>query len=145
MPYKSLVITPSKYSEQQTAKVSQFYRGFSTVDNTKTDSRLYDFDLIRQDLLNEFNVRQSERVMMPGFGCVIWDLLFEPFTDAIKTKISDDITRIVTADPRVNVIEVNVASQEYGMLVELTLFFDDVNKTEVIKLAFDKQTGLTVS
>lgn len=144
MPYKSIVINPPKYNEFHSEKQSQFYKGFSTVDTTKTDSRLYDFDLIKQDLLNQFNVRKNERVMNPNFGTIIWDALFEPFTDAIKQEIIDDVTRIVTADPRAQTLEVNVFEQEYGMMLEITMMINNTDQSETLKLNFDKSTGLSV-
>jgi hypothetical protein len=94
MPYVGKVITPVQYNERHTVKKSQFYKGFSTVDPTRADSRLYDYDLLKQDLFNQFNIRRNERVMDPTFGTIIWDLLFEPFTDSVKSQIIDDVTKI---------------------------------------------------
>jgi phage baseplate assembly protein W len=144
MTYKSLVITPVKYSENTTFKKSQFYKGFSTVDETAADSRLYDYELIKQDILNQFNVRKNERVMNPNFGTVIWDLLFEPFTETTKQQIAEDVTRIVTSDPRASALSINVIEQEYGMLLEITLLFKGTDQTDQLKVSFDKSAGLSV-
>ena len=144
MTYKSLVITPVKYSERNSIKKSQFYKGFSTVDESAADSRLYDYDLIKQDILNQFNVRKNERVMNPNFGTVVWDLLFEPFTETVKQQIAEDVTRIVTSDPRALALNVNVIEQEYGMLLEITLLYTGTDQTEQLKIEFDKQAGLSV-
>jgi phage baseplate assembly protein W len=144
MTYKSLVITPVKYSENNTFKKSQFYKGFSTVDETAADSRLYDYELIKQDILNQFNIRKNERVMNPNFGTVIWDLLFEPFTETTKQQIAEDVTRIVTSDPRASALSINVIEQEYGMLLEITLLFKGTDQTDQMKVSFDKSAGLSV-
>ena len=56
------------------------YKGFSTLNSGAEHYSLYDFELIKQDLLNHFYIRQGERLMNPEFGTVIWDLLFEPMT-----------------------------------------------------------------
>ena len=53
------------------------YRGFSTLVNAKK-YRLTDFELVKQDLINHFNIRKGEKLMKPDFGTVIWDMLFEP-------------------------------------------------------------------
>jgi phage baseplate assembly protein W len=141
MPYVSKVITPIQYSEQHTDQRSQFYKGFSTVNPYKVDTRIYDYELVKQDLLNQFNTRKGERVMNPNYGTVIWDLLFEPFTDSVKRQITDDITNIVTADPRANATDINVIEQEYGMLLEITMVYADSDQTDVLKVNFDKSSG----
>jgi phage baseplate assembly protein W len=143
MPYVGKVITPVQYNERHTIKQSQFYKGFSTVDPSRSDSRLYDYELLKQDLFNQFNVRKNERVMNPNFGTIIWDLIFEPFTDNIKSQIIDDVTRIVSNDPRIKTISANIAEQEYGILLEITLVFKDSDQSENIKFSFNKTTGLT--
>jgi len=144
MTYKSLVITPVKYSDRNTVKKSQFYKGFSTIDETSADSRLYDYDLIKQDLLNQFNTRKNERVMNPNFGTVIWDLLFEPFTEAVKAQIAEDVTRVVSSDPRAIPLSINVIEQENGMLLEITMLYKGTDQTDQLKVSFDKQAGLNV-
>jgi phage baseplate assembly protein W len=144
MAYVSKVIKPVQYIDQNAAKKSQFYKGFSTVDSTQADVKIYDYDLIKQDLLNQFNIRKGERVMNPEFGTIIWDLLFEPFTDDIKTQITDDITAIVTSDPRANATSINVIEQEYGMLLEITMVYSDADQSDVLKVSFDKQTGASL-
>jgi phage baseplate assembly protein W len=144
MTYKNLNIKPTQYSETQTVKQSQFYRGFSTVDPLARDVRLYDFDLIKQDILNQFSIRKNERVMQPNFGTVIWDSIFEPFTDAVKTEIAQDVTRIANSDPRVNATLVNIIEQDFGMLLELTLVYVGTDQTAQMTLTFDKNAGLSV-
>lgn len=145
MAYKSLEITPTQYNQGFTEQKSQFYKGFSTVDPTASDVKLYDNALIRQDILNQFNVRQGERVMMPKFGTIIWDLLYDPLTDATKSKIAADVTRIVTSDPRAQCSQIDIVQAEYGLLLEITLIYVNTNQSDTIKLGFDKSIGLTAS
>ena len=47
----------------------------------------YDFELIKQDLINHFHIRQGEKLSDPGFGTIIWDMLFEPFTSDVQDAI----------------------------------------------------------
>ena len=46
------------------------YKGFSTVGRNQK-FRLTDFDLVKQDLINHFNIRKGEKLMNPNFGTVI--------------------------------------------------------------------------
>lgn len=142
MPIKSLEITPAEYSSQHTSKKSQFYVGYSTVGNDSTNSKVYDFELIKRDILNQFNTRKGERVMNPQFGTIIWDILFEPFTSDVKSLISQDIKRICSEDPRAVPIQLDIDEQEYGMLLEVTLQYVGTDKTESMRLTFDKNIGL---
>jgi phage baseplate assembly protein W len=143
MPYKNIEITPAKYSPTQFKSKTQVYSGYSTVNsNTLGTTKLYDFNLIKQDIINQFNTRQGERVMNPTFGTIIWSLIFEPFTDDIKQAIVDDITRICNSDPRVVPTQIDLNEQEYGILLELTLTTVGTNQVGNMRLAFDKNVGL---
>ena len=144
MAYKNIEINPPQFNIQHTSKESQFYVGYSTVDPSATNTKLYDFDLIKQDLLNQFNTRKGERVMNPEFGTIIWNLIFEPFTVDVKQAISDDVNRICSADPRIVPIQINLTEQDYGMMLEVTLKYVGTDQTGTMKLSFDAESGLTV-
>ncbi len=58
--------------------MATIFRGFSTVDKVKAPFALSDMDLVKRDLLNEFNNRKGERVMRQNFGCIVWELLMNP-------------------------------------------------------------------
>jgi len=141
MPYVNLTINPTQYSAGYTNQQTQIYKGFSTINNT-SNSALYDYDLIKQDIINQFNVSRGERVMRPDYGTVIWSLLFEPFTSAIKDQIIADVTRIANSDPRANALQIDIIEQEYGILLEVTLEYSGSDQTDVLKLSFDNNIGL---
>lgn len=142
MPYKNIELNPPQYTNSHTIKKSQFYVGYSTQSIT---TKIYDFDLVKQDIINHFNTRKGERVMNPTFGTIIWDILFEPFTPEIKLAVSDDISKICNSDPRAVPIQININEQDYGLLLEITLLFVATNQTSNMKLTFDKNSGLTTS
>ena len=142
MAYKNIVITPANLNNVTTQQNSQFYKGFSTVDDTTTNVKLYDFELIKQDILNQFNTRRGERVMNPAFGSIIWDLIYEPLTPNVKQQISSDIDRILNSDPRVIPTLVNIVEQDYGFLLEITLAYKGTDVSDSMVLSFDKRVGL---
>lgn len=144
MPYKNLEITPSNYNSQHTQRLSQFYRGFSTVDSTNYGAKLYDFDLIKQDILNHFNTRKGSRVMNPTFGTIIWDLIMEPLTEQIKELLQQDIVTICSFDPRVYPLQIDINEFEQGYLVEITLAMKNTDQSTNLKLIFDQKIGLRV-
>ena len=118
------------------------YRGFSTVDVNKEGFAKYDFDIIKQDLINHFHIRQGEKISDPKFGTIIWDLLFEPFTVEIQEAIIDNVTEIVNYDPRINVEDIVVDTYEQGITVECTLTFLPYSITEQLRFKFDQANGL---
>jgi phage baseplate assembly protein W len=144
MPYKNIEITVDNYNSQRTSAFSQFYRGFSTVDPINYGGKLYDFDLVKQDILNQFNTRKGERLMNPAFGTIIWDLLMEPLTEEVSNLLIADINEIVGADPRVYPTQIELNEYEQGFIVELTLNLKNTNQSSTLRLAFDQSVGLQV-
>lgn len=142
MAYKNIIITPPNLQNVTTKKTSQFYKGFSTVDENSKNVKLFDQEIIKQDILNQFNTRKGERVMNPNFGSVIWDLIYEPLTPAVKQQISSDIDRILASEPRVVPTLVNIVEQDYGFLLELTLTYKGLDVSDNMILQFDKSVGL---
>jgi len=144
MAYKNIEITSSSPVSQPTVQNSQFYKGYSSVSSTSTNTELYDFDLIKQNILNHFNTRKGERLMNPTFGSAIWDLLMEPITDQVRRDISADISEICSYDPRVTPTQIDITEFENGYILELTLTLVDTDQSSSMQLTFDQSIGLTV-
>lgn len=114
------------------------YRGYSTVNNDTTKTRLEDAELIKRDLANHFNIRKGEKLMRPDFGTIIWDALFEPLTEDLRDAIVEDVTQIVNYDPRLIVEGILVDEYEQGILVEARVRYRNTNQVETLKLLFDQ-------
>ena len=97
------------------------FKGFSTVDRTHGNFKLYDIELAKRDLLNEFYTRKGERLMSPTFGSIIWDLLFDPMTEETVQLIRDDCQRIVTKDPRLEIKDIGVEESDHSITVTILL------------------------
>jgi len=145
MAYKNIILKPNNISSQVSVQSSQFYKGFSSADDTALTTKIFDFALVQQDILNMFQTRQGERVMNPTFGTIIWDMIYEPFTNDVKQKISDDVTRILNYDPRVTPTRINISEAEYGLLIDATLYFKRQNLSQSMSLAFNKEIGLVTA
>jgi len=144
MAYKKLEINNNKVEQTPLNQSSQFYKGFSSVNETTAETQLYDFDLIKQDIINHFKTKKGERLMNPAFGSIIWDLLMEPLTDSVRTALKDDVNTICTFDPRVTPIQMDITEYESGFLLELTLLMKKTNESTNMRLAFDQSIGLQV-
>jgi phage baseplate assembly protein W len=142
MAYKNIVITPNNVSNQASVQKSQFYKGFSTANDLSMTNKIFDFDIIQQDIMNMFQTKKGERVMNPEFGTVIWSLIYEPFTADVKQLISEDVTRILNYDPRVTPTQVNITDVDYGLIIEATLYYKQQDVSKDMSLAFDKEIGV---
>lgn len=136
--YKRVSVKPSSRQE----RVGRAYRGFSTVSTEAKNYSLYDFELIKQDLINHFHIRQGEKLSNPEFGTIIWDLLYEPFTPDVKDAIVDNVTEIINFDPRLSVKSINVDAYEQGINVECSVTFLPYDISESLRFQFDQKNGL---
>lgn len=138
--YNKIALQPASNIQANTI-TPKMYRGFSTVSADTENFSLFDFQLIQQDLLNHFHVRQGEKLMNPTFGTVIWDLLFEPLTDDLKAIITKNVDTILNADPRISANEVIVTAYESGIQIECMLTYLPYNISQTLQMKFDQANG----
>ena len=109
------------------------FKGYSTVDKAWGNFKIYDIDLAKRDLLNEFYTRKGERLMSPQFGSIVWDLLFDPLTDEIIDAIRADCLRIVTKDPRLELLDIDIVDNEHTIIVSIILrYVPTATETELV-------------
>ncbi|MCE5204596.1 MAG: GPW/gp25 family protein [Porphyromonadaceae bacterium] len=75
---------------------------------------------IRSSLQILLSTRPGERVMVPGYGCNLDELLFSPLNLTIKTYVIDLIrTAILYYEPRIDVnkIEIDQTEEFLGVLL----------------------------
>lgn len=119
------------------------YKGFSTYNRSKK-FRVTDFELVKQDLINHFNIRKGEKLMNPNFGTIIWNTLFEPLTQETRDIIVDDVKKIAGYDPRLSIDNVTITEKDYGIQIEVDLSYSTTNQSSTIKLNFDKNSQTIV-
>ena len=115
------------------------YRGFNTIDQVKK-FRLSGIDLVKRDLLNNFQIRKGEKLMQPNFGSIIWNLLYDPLDEETRTLIINDVKTIVGYDPRLTINEVIIQQLEYGLQLQISLVYKPTNTAAMMNLTFDGQT-----
>jgi phage baseplate assembly protein W len=116
-----------------------FYKGFSTVGRDKK-FRLTDFELVKQDLMNHFQIRKGEKLMNPNFGTIIWNVLYDPFTESLRSAIAADVKAIASYDPRVAIDNIVITEFDTGIQIELELRYLQTNQTNLMNLRFDNQS-----
>jgi phage baseplate assembly protein W len=118
------------------------YKGFSTYNQSK-NYRLTDFELVKQDLINHFNIRKGEKLMNPDFGTIIWDTLFNPLDQDTVNLIQQDVRKVVAYDPRIAANNVIVTQYDRGIQIQLDLTYIPNNQTGTIQFRFDQQSRTT--
>jgi phage baseplate assembly protein W len=139
--YNNKKVGQNTVSVGDDARLTQTYKGFSSK-SKDTGFKLYDIDLVKQDLINHFYIRKGEKLENPEFGTVIWDLLFEQFTDDVKELISKDVEAIVNYDPRVSVRSLIIDSTSLGIRIEVELLYLPFNVNERMTFNFDKENSI---
>ena len=94
--------------------------GFNTINQNKYFT-LTDFELIKRDLLNAFNIRQGELIGVPSYGTTLWNNLFENQTQDTLNTVYEEIQRVAGGDPRIYINAIEVFPQQNGLLLQLEL------------------------
>jgi phage baseplate assembly protein W len=135
------------------------YKGFSTKsfkysnpasivglqDNDFGPYSLIDKNLIIMDLINHFNIRKGEKLMNPGYGCMIWDRLFDPLTPTLKDAIVKDVSEIISSDPRISVLRrviIDESADGHGLVLDAEIVIKSTNEVVNLNLAFDGTSGV---
>jgi len=120
------------------------FKGFSSKAD-KRNFKIYDFECVKQNLINRLSVRKGERVENPEFGTIIYDCLFEPFTEVLKDQITEDITANLNADPRLATEEIIVQEVDHGIAIQATIKYMPLDITEKLVFKFDENSLLRLS
>jgi phage baseplate assembly protein W len=118
--------------------MAQTFIGFNTQNQYKKFT-LTDFELIKRDLLNAFNIRQGQLPGRPAYGTVLWDFLFENQLEELQTGIINEIQRVAGGDPRIYISDTQVYPQDNGILIEIELQVIPSNNAQRLSIFFDLQ------
>ena len=129
---------------QDLSNASVTFKGFSSRAE-RQNFKVYDFECAKQDLINRLSVRKGERVENPEFGTIIYDAIFEPFTEQLKEAIIQDVTANLNADPRIATEEILVSEADKGIAIQATITYVPLNITEKLRFDFDENSLLRLS
>ena len=111
--------------------------GFNTINQNKQFT-LLDFDLIKRDLLNAFNIRQGELVGRPGYGTLLWDYMFENQLSETQNAIYNEVQRVIGGDPRLYLNNINIFPQTNGILIQLDLMTVATTDAQILSIFFNQ-------
>ena len=118
--------------------MAQTFIGFNTQGQYKKFT-LTDFELIKRDLLNAFNIRQGQLPGRPAYGTSLWDFLFENQLEDLQTNIVTEVQRVAGGDPRIYISDTQVYPQENGILLEIELAIVPSTDAERLSIFLDLQ------
>lgn len=79
--------------------------------------------------------------MKPKFGCIIWDMLYEPMGEDAVTLIKENCMSIVQADGRVVMRDFNLIQFDNGLQLQLDLYYPGLDISDQFSLNFDQQNA----
>lgn len=115
------------------------FMGFGSPVVGKTEV-LYDVELVKRGLLNHFYTRKGERVMDSEYGFIGWDLIFELDTPGVPEMIESDARRIIDMEPRVNERLIEIQKIEYGYILNIELYFVNLDTVDTLSVVFDQRS-----
>ena len=102
---------------------------------------LVDEQLVIQDFINAFNIRQGTKVGKPGYGTKLWDFVFDPNTADVVYSIQEEVRRVANSDPRITIATISVYPKDNGILIELEMAVNPFNQAQLISVFLNQQTG----
>ena len=96
-------------------------------------------ELVKRDLLNEFNTRKGERLMRPNYGSLVWDLLMNPEDTFTNDEIKEDIQRIIDKEQRVELVNIDIFTSNHSIRAEVELEYVILKSKDVLYLEFTRE------
>ena len=113
--------------------------GFNTINQYKKFT-LVDFELIKRDLANAFNIQKGEVPGRPDYGTTIWSFVFEnQATDTTQAMLTE-IQRVAAGDPRVSLQDAQIYPQDNGIRIELYVQAVNGSEAQLLSLFLDQET-----
>jgi phage baseplate assembly protein W len=117
------------------------YIGYNTIGQTKKFT-LTGRELVKRDLLNALSIREGELPGKPSYGTSIWNYVFEPNVPEIERRIVAEMQRLLDSDPRIEAEQIEVFSQDHGILIEMNVrILPDVDLVP-LNILFETDTNL---
>ena len=118
------------------------YKGYSSVDYAQRRTfALTDLELVKRDLMNHIYTRRGSRRMMSDYGTMIPDVPFELLTESLIEAVYSDLERVFDADPRVDIIRINVTPAYDNNALTISALLRYVELNVVDALTFDVNVG----
>lgn len=113
-----------------------YFVGFNTVGQPSPPYSLTNIELVKRDINNHFATPKGSRVMLPDFGTSIYEYLFDPFDEYTKNIIMEDAVNVISSEPRVKLVNIDVYQDEHALNIVLVLLFQPESITDNMFVTF---------
>lgn len=103
--------------------------------------RMTDAQLVIQDFINALNIPLGAKVGQPGYGTTLWSFVFEPNTADVQFQLENEIKRVASLDPRIELNYVKAFPKENGILIEIQMSVNPFNSPLTLSVFFDNKTN----
>lgn len=85
------------------------YRGFSFFNFQKNKTfAVVDKSCVERDLITRIFTPLGSRLMMPSYGTIIPQLIFEPLDEEMIDTLQTELTNVFNYDPRVKLLDFQI-------------------------------------
>lgn len=117
--------------------IRNLYKGFNSWKFQESKLfKLRDIELVKSDLLNHIFTKKGERVMMPTFGTIIPEMVFEPLNEDTADIVHNELEYVFDYDPRVQTQSLMVVPDydNSSIIAVAQLWYVELNLSNVIEL-----------
>lgn len=118
--------------------------GGSVITNNVKYGKKYkitDSDLVIQDFINALNIPQGQKPGKPSYGTTLWSFIFEPNTVDTQLQLENEIRRVASLDPRINLNTLTAYPSDLGILIEVELAITPFNNAQTLSIMFDQASS----
>lgn len=130
--FKSGSLTKGQFPSSNIKNTVKPFAKIPNINNTGNNTFvLNDIPLVERNILNHIFTTKGSRIMMPKFGTIIPEILFEPLNEYNINRIRQEIINVVEYDPRVSMVKLLLTPfyDENRINVSLTLNYIELNVT----------------
>lgn len=101
---------------------------------------LTDIQLVIQDFINALSIPIGSKVGQPGYGTTLYSFIFEPNTRDLQQQLENEMRRVASLDPRLDLNIIKLYPSEHGILIEIQASVVPYNNPLTIGIFFDQQS-----
>lgn len=101
---------------------------------------LTDAQLVIQDFINALNIPLGSKVGQPGYGTTLWNFIFDPNTLDVQVALENEIRRVASTDPRIDINVIKAFPQDLGILIEVQMSIVPFNNPSTVGIFLNQQT-----
>jgi phage baseplate assembly protein W len=114
---------------------SDFYTNFNVHPQNKRLVKYTNEEAVKRSIRNLISTDKYDRLFQPEVGCRVRNLLFENMSEVIEEEIKSTIRETIeTYEPRAQIIDIAVQSNESRHSYDVYIYFQVINSITPISI-----------